>query len=288
MKTIEVSAKKVDKAIEEGLKQLGVSIAEAKIEVLEQGGLFRKAKVRLTLLDEKGNPFEEKSDKPVKADKKPEQKMQDKKPEQKKPEAKKQDKKPVEKNEPQKSEPKKPVEKSAPVDTRPAPLKPVAEKPAKEISAAQTKIATDYISRLVTLMGVEATVNADTSHGSIDIDIVTEDSAVIGHRGEVLDAMQLLAKRAAEEGDDKFVQVVVDSQGYRVRREQALVSLANRMAAKCVKTGRKVVLEPMNNTHRKIIHATLTDNDKVITRSEGHEPNRRVVILPKRNEKKQH
>lgn len=49
-----------------------------------------------------------------------------------------------------------------------------------------------------------------------------------------------------------------------------------------MRTGRKVVLEPMNNTHRKIIHATLSDNDKVITKSEGREPNRKVVIIPKR------
>ena len=150
------------------------------------------------------------------------------------------------------------------------------------MSDAQVALAKDYLSKLLGLMKIEAEIVVDTSHGSIDVDLVSEDSAVIGHRGEVLDALQILTKRAVEEGEDKFVHVNVDSRNYRVKREQSLVSLANKMAAKCVRTGRKVVLEPMNNTHRKIIHATLSANDKVITKSEGREPNRKVVIIPKR------
>ena len=168
-------------------------------------------------------------------------------------------------------------EKRQSADTRPAPIKPETAKP-----EAPVKIATDYLEKVLSLMNVTAELKVDTSHGSIDIDIVSDDSSVIGHRGEVLDALQILAKRAVEEGNDKFVHVNVDSRNYRVKREQSLVALANRMAAKCVKTGRKVVLEPMSSTHRKIIHAALTDNDKVITKSEGKDPNRKVVILPKR------
>jgi spoIIIJ-associated protein len=135
-------------------------------------------------------------------------------------------------------------------------------------------------------MKIDATLEIDTTHGSIDVNIITEDTAVIGHRGEVLDALQILTKRAAEEGEDKFVRVNVDSKNYRVKRETSLVALAEKMAAKCIRTGRKVVLEPMSNTHRKVIHATLSSNNKVITKSEGREPNRRVIIIPKRYDKK--
>ena len=296
MKQIEATGKKIDDAINAGLKELGVTLSEVNVEILEQGGFFRKAKVRLTVEDDEDlfvkKPVEKeavaevaaKSEKPaVKPESKPVAK-QDKpaaKPEVKaavKPEPKKE-------NKPEPKPAAQKFEKRQSADTRPAPIKPETAKPeapVRPVDPEQVKIATDYLEKVLSLMNVTAELKVDTSHGSIDIDIVSDDSSVIGHRGEVLDALQILAKRAVEEGNDKFVHVNVDSRNYRVKREQSLVALANRMAAKCVKTGRKVVLEPMSSTHRKIIHAALTDNDKVITKSEGKDPNRKVVILPKR------
>lgn len=301
MKQIEATGKKIDDAINAGLKELGVTLSEVNVEILEQGGFFRKAKVRLTVEDDedlfvkktKKPAASAKSEKPAakpekpaaKAEKPAEAKKADKS-------AAKQDRPAPEKSEKKENKPapeRKPApqrfEKRQSADTRPAPVKAETEKPetpARPVDPAQVKMATDYLSKVLSLMGIAAELKADTSHGSIDIDVVTDDASVIGHRGEVLDALQILAKRAAEEGDDKFVHVNVDSRNYRVKREQSLVALANRMAAKCVRTGRKVVLEPMSSTHRKIIHAALTDNDKVITKSEGKDPNRKVVILPKR------
>lgn len=296
MKQIEATGKKIDDAINAGLKELGVTLSEVNVEILEQGGFFRKAKVRLTVEDDEDlfvkKPVEkeavaEVAAKPEKPAVKPEPKLavkQDKpaaKPEVKaavKPEPKKE-------NKPEPKPAAQKFEKRQSADTRPAPIKPETAKPeapVRPVDPEQVKIATDYLEKVLSLMNVTAELKVDTSHGSIDIDIVSDDSSVIGHRGEVLDALQILAKRAVEEGNDKFVHVNVDSRNYRVKREQSLVALANRMAAKCVKTGRKVVLEPMSSTHRKIIHAALTDNDKVITKSEGKDPNRKVVILPKR------
>lgn len=296
MKQIEATGKKIDDAINAGLKELGVTLSEVNVEILEQGGFFRKAKVRLTVEDDEElfvkKPVEKEAEpkpaaKPEKPAVKPEPKpavKQDKpaaKPEVKaavKPEPKKE-------NKPEPKPAAQKFEKRQSADTRPAPIKPETAKPeapVRPVDPEQVKIATDYLEKVLSLMNVTAELKVDTSHGSIDIDIVSDDSSVIGHRGEVLDALQILAKRAVEEGNDKFVHVNVDSRNYRVKREQSLVALANRMAAKCVKTGRKVVLEPMSSTHRKIIHAALTDNDKVITKSEGKDPNRKVVILPKR------
>lgn len=296
MKQIEATGKKIDDAINAGLKELGVTLSEVNVEILEQGGFFRKAKVRLTVEDDEDlfvkKPVEKEAEpkpaaKPEKPAVKPEPKpvaKQDKpaaKPEVKaavKPEPKKE-------NKPEPKPAAQKFEKRQSADTRPAPIKPETAKPeapVRPVDPEQVKIATDYLEKVLSLMNVTAELKVDTSHGSIDIDIVSDDSSVIGHRGEVIDALQILAKRAVEEGNDKFVHVNVDSRNYRVKREQSLVALANRMAAKCVKTGRKVVLEPMNSTHRKIIHAALTDNDKVITKSEGKDPNRKVVILPKR------
>lgn len=295
MKQIEATGKKIDDAINAGLKELGVTLSEVNVEILEQGGFFRKAKVRLTVEDDEElfvkKPVEKEAvakpaAKPEKPAVKPEPKpvvKQDKpavKPEKPavKPEPKKE-------NKPEPKPAAQKFEKRQSADTRPAPIKPETAKPeapVRPVDPEQVKIATDYLEKVLSLMNVTAELKVDTSHGSIDIDIVSDDSSVIGHRGEVLDALQILAKRAVEEGNDKFVHVNVDSRNYRVKREQSLVALANRMAAKCVKTGRKVVLEPMSSTHRKIIHAALTDNDKVITKSEGKDPNRKVVILPKR------
>lgn len=275
MKVVEISAKTVDKAIEEGLKELGVSsIADGiTMEIISTGGFLKKAKVRLS-------KAEEGDDKKVVEEKKPEVKPEVKKEEPKK-EVKKEEK-PLEKKEEKKA----PVvkEKKAPVvDTRPVIKEKKEDAPAKPVSENQVKLVREYLEKLLPMMGIEAKVEIDTTHGDISVDLITEDACAIGHRGEVLDALQLLAKRVAEEGEDKFVQVIVDSQNYRARREQSLVSLAHRMAKKCEKTGRRVVLEPMSNTHRKIIHATLSSSDKVVTKSEGNEPNRKVVIFPKRN-----
>lgn len=272
MKQVEAAGKKIDDAIKAGLAELGVSLSEVNVEILDQGGFFRKAKVRLTLIEEDVKPVKAqpaaKANESAAAAAKKQNQAADAEDKKFKPAPVKKESKPSS-------------------DTRPEPLKPVAggesrEKEARKVSDAQVALAKDYLSKLLGLMKIEAEIVVDTSHGSIDVDLVSEDSAVIGHRGEVLDALQILTKRAVEEGEDKFVHVNVDSRNYRVKREQSLVSLANKMAAKCVRTGRKVVLEPMNNTHRKIIHATLSANDKVITKSEGREPNRKVVIIPKR------
>ena len=280
MKQIEATGKKIDDAINAGLKELGVTLSEVNVEILEQGGFFRKAKVRLTVEDDEDlfvkKPVEKEAVAEVAA--KPEKPTVKTEKPAVKPEPKKE-------NKPEPKPAAQKFEKRQSADTRPAPIKPETAKPeapVRPVDPEQVKIATDYLEKVLSLMNVTAELKVDTSHGSIDIDIVSDDSSVIGHRGEVLDALQILAKRAVEEGNDKFVHVNVDSRNYRVKREQSLVALANRMAAKCVKTGRKVVLEPMSSTHRKIIHAALTDNDKVITKSEGKDPNRKVVILPKR------
>ena len=105
---------------------------------------------------------------------------------------------------------------------------------------------------------------------------------VIGHRGETLDALQYLTSLLVNKGGKDYRRVTLDTEGYRAKREQTLINLANRMAAKVQRSGRRMVLEPMNPYERRILHATLQDNPHVTTHSEGEEPNRRVVIAPKR------
>ena len=102
--------------------------------------------------------------------------------------------------------------------------------------------------------------------------------AVIGRRGETLDAIQHLTNYAVNRGCDKRVHISVDAENYRKKREDSLVRLAEKMAAKAVKYRRSMALEPMNSYERHVIHTALQEYPGVSTSSTGVEPNRRVVV----------
>lgn len=101
---------------------------------------------------------------------------------------------------------------------------------------------------------------------------------LIGRRGETLDAIQQLTGYSVNKGSGSRVRVHVDAENYRAKREDSLEALANKMAAKVVKYGRSMTLEPMNAYERHVIHTALQEHPKVTTYSTGTEPNRRVVI----------
>lgn len=140
--------------------------------------------------------------------------------------------------------------------------------------------AVQFLEGLFPLMNVTATAEAVEGE-QVHINILTQNSyAVIGHRGEILDAMQVLAGAVANIGRDEYERVVVDCEEYRAKREQTLRRLAGRIAEKAVRTGRKVSLEPMTPYERRIIHSALADNTEVKTTSEGKEPMRYIVVVP--------
>ena len=97
-------------------------------------------------------------------------------------------------------------------------------------------------------------------------------------RGETLDALQYLTSLRINKGQDHYTRVTLDTENYRAKREDTLIRLANRMANRAVKTGRKVSLEPMNPYERRVIHSALQPNELVDTHSEGEEPKRHIVI----------
>ena len=104
---------------------------------------------------------------------------------------------------------------------------------------------------------------------------------IVGRRGEIIDALQTLAGAVANTGRKNYKRVVVDFEQYRERREETLQHVAEKLAAKAVRLGKRVRLEPMNPYERRIIHSALMENKEVSTHSEGSEPNRFVVITPK-------
>ena len=137
-----------------------------------------------------------------------------------------------------------------------------------------------FLSGLLEQMGVQAeiTVGQRTENGIP----VTLDGpklgAVIGHRGETLDAIQQLTNYAVNRGRAHRVRIHIDAENYRAKREESLRRLATKVAAKVVKYRRNVTLEPMNAYERHVIHETLQDYPDVITYSTGTEPNRRTVV----------
>ena len=105
---------------------------------------------------------------------------------------------------------------------------------------------------------------------------------LIGRRGETLDALQYLTSLRVNRGREEYTRVTLDTENYRARREDTLIRLANRMANRAVRTGRRVSLEPMNPYERRVIHFALQKNEMVDTHSEGDDPNRHVVITLKK------
>ncbi|MDV3427920.1 MAG: protein jag [Bacillota bacterium] len=102
---------------------------------------------------------------------------------------------------------------------------------------------------------------------------------LIGHRGETLDAVQYLVSLVVnKDHEEEYKRVIIDTENYRLKREETLKRLASRLAFKVKSTGKYVKLEPMNPYERRIIHSALQNNEYITTYSEGEEPFRRVVI----------
>ena len=131
-------------------------------------------------------------------------------------------------------------------------------------------------------MGVKVDVYVDESKAdNLSIHMIGDTLGIlIGRRGETLDALQYLTSLQVNKGREGYIRVTLDTENYRAKREDSLRRLAQRMANRAVKTGRRVVLEPMNPYERRIIHAALQDFNGVTTYSTGTEPGRRVVIAP--------
>ena len=202
MRSIETQGKTVDQAIEIGLYKLGVSRDQVKISILEQAGLFNKARVRLSL------------------------------------------------------------DQSSETENN---VKELAEK-------------------LTNLMGVNVDVFVEETEENFIVDITGEDAAIfIGKHGENLESFGFLLNSIYNKNkkSDEYKRVVVDSNGYKGKREETLRVLAVRTASRVVSTGRSVKLEPMSANERRIIHSALAEHSKVETVSNGKEPYRYITVMLK-------
>lgn len=282
--TLEIIAPTVEEAIQQGLEQLRLTADAVTVDVLDSGskGLFglggRQVRVRLTVSPppqpEAPAPKPESSSGSGQSRKPAASKKAEVKPKAKefKPHT---EKKPVEPR----------VESS--LEAKPVEKQP-SQKPVEIEHDVVLNTAEEVVSKLIHHMGMTAQVSAhyDDSDGDdhriIQVDVRGEElSALIGRRAETLGAFQHVASLIVGKQTQQWVQIIVDVEGYRARREKQIRQLANRMADQVTKTGRKVTMEPMPSSERRVVHIELRGHPSVKTESTGEEPYRKVVILPK-------
>lgn len=277
--TLEIIAPTVEEAIAQGLAQLGLTADAVSVEVLDAGtkGFFglgkTQVRVRLTVNPPGGMMDVEKIEPtPVaqpgagRAERKAESA-------------------PARAPAPERANRRQ--EKPAPVPAPPAAKQAEEEQPEHD---ALLDHAESVISKMLHLLNLEAQVSADygpterDGRRNIHVDIRGNDlSVLIGRRSETLAAFQYIASLIVGKEEQQFIQLTVDVEGYRDRREKQLIQMAKRMADQVSKTGRRQTLEPMPSGERRIIHIALRDHPDVKTESTGEEPYRKVMILPKKD-----
>ena len=272
---IDVTGKTEDEAISKALAQLGLDRDDVSVEILERAksgflGLGScPAKVRVSY----GEEEEPAAPAPVVSEKKPEQP--------KKPAAEKrptQEKKPERKPRPEKAEkPEKAVK-----EPTPAPVQDLGE----EVNDEKSQAIRKFLTGLLAQMESEAEVKVyQPEKGRYKVILEGQNlGALIGRRGETLDAIQQLTSYSVNRTGGR-VRVQLDAEGYRDKREQSLQHLAKKVAGKVVKYRRSVTLEPMNAYERHVIHTALQDVPGVTTYSTGVDPNRRVIVAYDRDKK---
>jgi spoIIIJ-associated protein len=141
--------------------------------------------------------------------------------------------------------------------------------------------AREFVDRIAAAIGADVTSTVAEHVGTVTVTCSGNDLGLfIGKHGQTIDAIQYLANAVARAAGEDH-EVVVDAAGYRARRAASLEAVAQRSARRAAATGRRVDLDPMTAIERKVIHEALKDDPEVDTESEGSEPNRYVVVLPR-------
>ena len=255
-KSIEVRGKTTDDALAKGLAELGLERDDVSVEIIERGkkGVFGIGAVEAVIRISYEAPDEAPAPQPAAPAAKPAPAPA-----------------PV-----RQEAPKAPEVKPAPAAEKSAP----APQPFQKAEGTQAEQTEQFLKGLLAHMGVEAEMTiAPREAGGLDVQLSGDHiGAVIGRRGETLDAIQHLTNYVVNRGSDRHSHINVDAENYRAKREDSLVHLAEKMAEKAIKYKRSMALEPMNSYERHVIHTALQDYEGVTTSSIGTEPNRRVVV----------
>lgn len=148
--------------------------------------------------------------------------------------------------------------------------------------SAQKKVK-EELNEILKLMGMEAEITTSLEGEKVVADIKSENGAIlIGKKGQTLNALQLIVNLIVNRDEKTRTKVIVDTENYRQRRENALVKMAGEVADEVKSKGRSRELEPMNPAERRVIHLALKDDRDVETTSQGEGNFRRVVVSPKK------
>lgn len=260
MYSAEGTGKTIEKAIENALFELKATREDVDIKILNEGGLFKKAKVVVTISEDAREKYTKRSEKRA------EETVVEEKTET------------VEEEKPAQV---KPVKKEAKAKKEVAPKEEVddededveVEKPVKVVDPEE--FLTNFFEKAGKVVTI--TVTEDDNYRTYHVD--GEDlGEMIGHRGECFYAISRLLAAVVGKQDKKLL---IDIGDYREKRKESLTQLALRTASKVAKTGRYQKLEPMNPSDRRIIHTALQGDDRVTTLSKGTEPHRYVIVFPK-------
>lgn len=273
MRTVRITAKTIEAAVQQGLEQLGISREEAIVHVVEQpsSGLFGLIHKRMAVVDISA-PDEPQPEPEVVEEVAPVEEVET---------VEVQVETPVEAPAPEET----PAEETvaAPAATEEAP---VEKKPAKEefvFNAEEQKQTAEeakaFLQGVFQGMHLSVTMECMMSEERILINLCGDGLGIlIGKHGQTLDALQYLTNLAAGKSFRHHYFVLLDVENYRERRKDTLEALAKRLAGKVKRTGEEVRLEPMAAGERRIIHLALQDDHAVTTESEGEAPYRYVVI----------
>ena len=139
----------------------------------------------------------------------------------------------------------------------------------------------DLVASVAEAMGFESRIDVYDAGGFIAVDVASDNTALfIGQKGETIDALQYLVNAAVYRKRPFVKRIILDAEGYRQRRVEAIQGIAHRTARRAIRERRTVELPPMNPSERRIVHMFLRDHPKVTTASEGSGENRRVRISP--------
>lgn len=279
MDCIESKGKTVDEAVFSGLLKMDLSIDEVVIEIIDEGGsLFKSAKVKLTKKTETDIQDAIAAQKAARARQASENNTQGR--------AVRRYERQHDSNNSERQRGYKRREGSGRNSNRdrsehigfPAP-------DADFVPQEPENDAEKFLLGLFERMGLGVKLKSEEEDGIQKIDLSGRGMGMlIGRRGETLDALQYLTSLVVNSGKEEYVRVMLDTEQYRKKREDTLKRLAARLAARVQKSGKRIVLEPMNPYERRILHATLQDDEKVFTYSEGEDPFRSVVVDLRENE----
>lgn len=264
MLSYEGIGKTIEKAIEDALLVLKAPREDCDIKILEEGGLFKKARVLVSISEDCKEKYETKK-----------QKLDDV-----------EETLDIKKLISDDSE-EKPVE-TVVVEEVSVVEEVIEERvePTKEQSSEREKIddikCVEFLKGLCDVWGIEANIECFREGDRIIVSVSGDNvSGLIGYRGDCLNGLQYLLNVVEQRREGERTKIVLDIENYREKRESTLVALANRMARKVAKTHHQIKLEPMTPNERRIIHTALQNDAYVTTFSKGTEPNRYLIIAPK-------